>query len=69
MKREWSRRSRLFWVLGTYLTSVVWVTVYFRYRYIRHSLLSVGNASEYLGAVTLQTFLVNLPMFTGERHG
>lgn len=62
MKREWSRRSRLLLVLGIYLTSVVWVTVYFRYRYVRQSLLSVGNASEYLGAVTLQTFLVNLPM-------
>lgn len=57
-----NRRGRLFLVIGIYMISIVWAAVYFRYNYVRGSLLSTGNASEYLGALTFQTIFVNLPI-------
>ena len=57
-----NRKGRLFLVFGIYLISIVWAVLYFRYKYVRGSLLSTGDAPKYLGALTFQTIFVNLPI-------
>lgn len=57
-----NRKGRLFLVFGIYLISIVWAVVYFRYKYVRGSLLSTGDAPKYLGALTFQTIFGNLPI-------
>lgn len=57
-----NRKGRLFLAFGIYLISIVWAVVYFRYKYVRGSLLSTADAPKYLGSLTFQTIFVNLPI-------